>query len=556
MINGSMKQLPRGMSSLKAIKEAGFLYVDKTQIIHQVINGGHYNFFARPRRFGKSLLISTLKEIFSGNKELFSDLWIGQKSDYIWQEHPIIHIDFSNISQTSPEVLEKSLCNLMERLAAEAEVELKFADTSGEKFSALVRALSFRGKVVILIDEYDAALTSNFNNKEIAEKNRTVLREFYGVIKGLDEYIRFVFITGVSKFTKTSLFSGLNNLNDLSFDPFVAALVGYTNTDIEHYLLPYVDALAVKKSIPRQEVFDTMRDWYNGYHFSADISVGVYNPFSIFEYLAKQELGVYFNIAQPSLNSYGGQPSYLGKNAFAGLPAEAQKSEGWFESATPTFLIELLKKGSYTFEDLNNITASRTELNQFDLETISLVSLMYQTGYLTIESYSENTHRYYLRYPNKEVTMSLADHLLGVFLHKSVPLVNRYIENMRQALYRADVDAFCAQIQALLTGVPYSLHIKSESYYHAMLQVLCTTLGFDVHSELVTSIGRADLVIEMAHLIVVFEFKFNKKASDALAQIHYKRYVDKYKTSGKKIILAGVNFKNNDHEIGVEWLIE
>jgi len=516
-----MKQLPRGMSSLKAIKEAGFLYVDKTQIIHQVISGGHYNFFARPRRFGKSLLISTLKEIFSGNKELFSDLWIGQKSDYIWQEHPIIHIDFSNISQTSPEVLEKSLCNLMERLAAEAEVELKFADTSGEKFSALVRALSFRGKVVILIDEYNAALTSNFNNREIAEKNRTVLREFYGVIKGLDEYIRFVFITGVSKFTKTSLFSGLNNLNDLSFDPFVAALVGYTNSDIEHYLLPYVDALAVKKSISRQEVFDTMRDWYNGYHFSADISVGVYNPFSIFEYLAKQECSNY-----------------------------------WFESATPTFLIELLKKGSYTFEDLNNITASRTELNQFDLETVSLVSLMYQTGYLTIESYSENTHRYYLRYPNKEVTMSLADHLLGVFLHKSVPLVNRYIENMRQALYRADVDAFCAQIQALLTGVPYSLHIKSESYYHAMLQVLCTTLGFDVHSELVTSIGRADLVIEMAHLIVVFEFKFNKKASDALAQIHYKRYVDKYKTSGKKIILAGVNFKNNDHEIGVEWLIE
>jgi hypothetical protein len=513
------KQLPLGMSSFKAIKEDNFLYIDKTECIYKLLRGGRYNFLARPRRFGKSLLVSTMAEIFTGKKDLCNDLWIGS-SDYAWPVHPVIHIDFSEIAKSSPLVLEQSLRRAMDRIARDYNVDISFAETSGEKLADLVRALSKQGKVVILIDEYDAALTSNFHDMEVARKNRLVLREFYGVIKALDAYLRFLFITGVSKFTKTSLFSGLNNLNDISFDGQFGTIVGYTESDITTYLTPYIDEMAGKCGLTPESIRGEMRDWYNGYKFSED-SVSVYNPYSLFYYLTKHKC---FNY--------------------------------WFESATPTFLIELLKNGSYTFADLENIQASQSELNTFDLDSIGLITLLYQTGYLTIESYSPYTMKYQLRYPNKEVEFSLGTHLLGVFLHKKSVVIDAHINEMRSALLYADIDAFCAQLQSLLAGIPYTLHIEKESYYHSLLKVVTTLLGFDVHCEVMTSVGRIDMVIEMTHLIVLFECKFNKSPAEALAQIKERKYAESYAQSGKQIVLVGVSFNFAHKELSVAWVVE
>lgn len=395
MIN--KKPLPIGLSSLPKIINDGFLYIDKTESIYGMLVSSHYNFLARPRRFGKTLLISTLKEIFRGNRELFKNCWIATQSEYAWTAHPIIHIDFNIIDKKSPHELEVSLSRRLDDIAEEYGVSLADRGTPAEKLIRLVQLISKHGRVVILIDEYDQAITSNLHNLEIAEGNRLILRSFYEPIKSLDEHVRFFFMTGVSKFTKTSLFSGLNNLNDISFDVSAAQIVGYTESEVITYLMPYVDDVAQSNHRSREVVLQEMKEWYNGYRFSRS-EISVYNPFSVFFYLVKKECSNY-----------------------------------WFESATPTFLVELLKRGVYSYEDLVEPTASVSELNKFDVNDIGLLPLLYQTGYLTLESYSERTLRYRLCYPNKEVEVSLGGHLLGVFLDKKSEAVNRYVEDMRQS---------------------------------------------------------------------------------------------------------------------------
>jgi hypothetical protein len=545
------KSLPLGRSSFKALREDNCLYIDKTEMLFQVMNNKRYNFFARPRRFGKSLLLSTLKEIFLGRKELFTDLWIGQHSGYAWPVHPVIYIDMNMIDKNSPEALEASLRRMMDRIAFEYGVENYFAESSGEKLAGLVRGLFPRGKVVILIDEYDQPITSRFPDMELAAANREVLREFYSRIKSLDEYIEFLFITGVSKFTKTSLFSGLNNLKDISFDKNVSTILGCTKEEIDLYLSEYVEEFAQVKSMTSQQVYDEMREWYNGYRFSNGPGT-VYNPWSIFNYLKYQQCARYFD-AQPPPEGYGGQPSLLQQNSFAGLPAEAQESEGWFASGTPTFLVQLLKDGGkYSFSDLEQMSADEGLLDTFDIDTIPLVPLLYQTGYITIKSYSEDTNRYELTYPNKEVELSLASHLLGAFLDSTSAGVQNNAEGLRQALFSGNMERFAYYLQMLFSGIPYLMHNKKESYYHSLLHVVCALLGSDVSSEIMTSVGRIDMVVSLSKMMYVIELKLDKTADEALAQIKEKRYAEKYGVSGKSMTLVGLNFEYKTKTVTVQ----
>jgi hypothetical protein len=513
------KPLPRGISTLKEIITDGYLYIDKTKIIHHFITTEKYCFLARPRRFGKSLLVSTLKEIFQGNKKLFANLWIGKKSNYAWQKHPVIHLDLSTIDSSTPEKLEIGLCEVLHEVGRDLAVDVSNIEQSGARLIRLVKELSTQGRVVILIDEYDAPITSTLYDIDLANNSRRALRSFYAVIKSLDQYIKFFFLTGVSRFTHTSLFSGLNNLTDISLYPQAAALVGYTQEEIEHYLLPYVDIIAATRSTNRQSVLDEMREWYNGYRFSESL-ISVYNPFSMFHYLYTQKCSNY-----------------------------------WSNSATPTFLIDLLKKGTYSLENLNSATETATSLGSFNLDAIELAPLLFQTGYLTIQSYSELTHQYTLVCPNKEVKVSLGGPLLSFFCHTSESMVRTILNRLRQALIAADMETFCNQLQSLLAGIPYNLHLEKEAYYHSILQTIMMMLGFDVQCEVLTSIGRIDMAVHIENTAYIFEFKCNKTAAEALAQIKEMRYAEKYTALGKKTVLIGMNFSYPNKELHIDWAL-
>jgi hypothetical protein len=502
------KPLPLGISSFRVVRKSNYLYIDKTEILLKLIRGTRYNFFARPRRFGKSLTLSTLASIFAGEKELFEGLAIAKDTSYQWPVHPVVYIDMNDVDKSTPLELEGSLRRLMDRLAFEHKVTLMFAETSGEKLASLVRALSQRGQVVILIDEYDQPITSRFPDMQTATANRTVLRDFYGKIKSLSDHIQFLFITGVSKFTKTSLFSGLNNLKDLSFDPLTAPLVGYTKEELSQNLSEYINDFAHDKTVTTTAVYNEMREWYNGYRFSRSETT-VYNPWSIFNYLDSQFRANY-----------------------------------WFESGTPTFLIQILKEGSsYSFADLESMEADKDLLDTFDVDTIPLLALLYQTGYITIKSYSEETGRYDLSYPNKEVELSLASHLLGAFLGTKVADIQNNSENLRRSLFAEDIERFAYYLQILFAGIPYSMHKQQESYYHSLLHVVFALLGQDVTSEVLTSNGRLDILIELPATIFIFELKLDKTVEKALEQIKKRRYAERYQAKNKKIIIAGINFE-------------
>jgi len=384
-----VKKLPIDVSNIKKMLTGDYVYVDKTKYIYDLITKGRLYFLSRPRRFGKSLLISTLKEIFSGNKELFNDLWIG-KSDYDWHKYQAIHLDFSSVSYQNSDTLRAGLIWTLENIAKDHAISISDAPSLETKLRSLVMQLSTQAEVVLLIDEYDYPVLRHLHSLEMARKIQEVLSGFFTVAKSLDAYVRAIFIIGVTKFSTNSIFSGMNNLNDISLAPAGALLLGYTDEEIDTNFKQHLDAFAhhTKKGVAG--IKKEMKSWYNGYTFSEKTKTKVYNPFSILYCLQRQEIRNY-----------------------------------WFESGTPSFLIELLKKRyqvrSY-FENLNNIVVSRSSLGAFDITTeeqLPLYTLLFQTGYLTIKSFDENLDAYTLTCPNEEVCQSINGYLLSIVSHTS-----------------------------------------------------------------------------------------------------------------------------------------
>lgn len=368
-----MKKLPIGIQTFEKMIDGEFLYVDKTRGIFEMITSGQYFFLSRPRRFGKSLLVSTLKEIFSGNKELFKGLWIYDKID--WEKYPVIHIDFSKISYKTTDLLEKSLEKTVRKIGKKYNIHLDENCDYKNAFSDLIEEVAKIGKVVILIDEYDKPIIDKISQPEIAMGNRDVLREFYAVIKASDEFNRFAFITGISKFSKVSVFSGLNNLIDITINETYSTLLGYTQEELLRDFGDRLERIALEEGKPQEELVDEMRTWYDGY--SWDGKRFVYNPFSVLNFFYKEQLGNY-----------------------------------WFDSGTPSMLITLIKESDIDVKQLESYKAGETVFNSFDIDRLHIFSLLFQTGYLTIkevEPVETGKSLYVLSYPNLEVKESFME---------------------------------------------------------------------------------------------------------------------------------------------------
>lgn len=508
-----MKYLPTDVSSFKVMMEGNYVYVDKTEYIYHLFNGGNrYYFLARPRRFGKSLLVSTIKEIFLGNRKLFKGLWI-DSSDYQWQEYPVIHIDFSLVDKSSPEEFKISLSWELEEIARKNGADVSEAPIVSNKFKSLIEQLSKKNKVVILIDEYDKPILDAFPSIEQATAMRTALRGFYEIIKGMDEYIRAIFITGVTKFAKTSIFSGLNNLADITMNEMSATLFGYTKHELEHYFDPYIQELALHTNQSKAEAYEKIKNYYNGYRFSEKEQL-VYNPFSVLYCLYNKKFENY-----------------------------------WFASGTPSFLIEMLRQQGIKMATLDTIEIAESSLGTFDITSLDLFPILFQTGYLTIKEYHAQDNRYILEYPNTEVKDSFIRYLAATFSYYTNSGIDIALSQFRTALHTNNIDFFCSTLQSLLANIPYQLHIGNEAYYHSLLQFLITLLGLEGHSEISTSKGRIDMMVEVPKHVIIFELKFGTSAHKALAQIVDHTYYEKYLYLKKPITLVGLSFNLEDKEL-------
>ena len=511
-----MKKLPVGIQAIEEIINEGYAYVDKTDLIFDLITKGKYYFLSRPRRFGKSLLVSTLKAIFSGNKTLFKDCQINTK-DYDWKKHPIIHLDFSEFPTDTTEKLEIALREKLEYIAHAHETTLKGSSLELQ-LGNLIKDLSRQNKVVFLVDEYDKPLIDNLSRLDVAAANRNMLKSFLGVLKGLDNYLKFIFVTGVSKFSQVSLFSGINHLEDITIDSSYATLLGYTEEEINLFFKDHLIEMSKKRKTTPQELISLMRHWYNGYGFSRE-NASVYNPFSVLLFLKNGEI-----------NNY------------------------WFQTATPTFLINLIKKQTYPLNQISGIQVGNSIFNNFDLEKISLISLMWQTGYLTIKSYDPSTRLYYLDYPNEEVKVSFLEYLAEGITNMSMPQATGCARECAQALYNYNLEEFFHKLKLFFADIPYDMHVSQEKYYQTVFYVIGKLIGLDAQLEVKTNIGRIDMVVTTDKLVYIFEFKIDASAEEALSQIRDNKYFEKYSDHKKKLILVGVNFDTKERNI-TDWNI-
>ncbi len=518
-----LKTLPIGQSSFENIIKNNNLYVDKTKKIYQLITSTQFNFLARPRRFGKSLLVSTLKAIFEGKKELFKGLWI-YDADLEWEKYPVMVLDFNLISSDTPDELKSSLEEKFLNIAKEHDIELhgRFLKS---KFEELVVKLNekYVSEVVILIDEYDKPIISHlgYGDKrlEIAKENREILKNLFGTLKGENviKRLRFLLLTGVSKFSRAGVFSDLNNLKDLTMDRRYADILGITDEELKIYFKDYIQRCADEFNITGEEVLDRLRSYYNGYRFSTK-DIRVYNPYSIINFFEEMEFKNY-----------------------------------WFETGTPTFLIKLIKEKKYYLPDIESIEVRESIFSSYELENLSLESLLFQTGYLTIKDYDYEMGIYVLSYPNKEVRYSFLE-----ILYKEISgdtTENIYVK-IGETLRRGDIDKCIEIIKSIFSSISYTLGSKlNEAQFHSLFYLMLNAGGAPADMELLTSRGRIDMVVEYKDRIYIIEFKCNQSSDKAISQIEDKGYAEKYLSKDKEIYLVGINFDIEKRNIG-DWRVK
>jgi hypothetical protein len=513
-------KLPIGIQTFPKLREGGYLYVDKTREIHRLISTGNTFFLSRPRRFGKSLLISTLEAIFRGEKALFEGLYIADKID--WNErYPVIKMDWSDIKHASAEEMEKDLLENLNDFAAEYDITLN-REYAASRFAELLSALHRKTgrQAVVLVDEYDMPILDALNGpEEVIDELRNFLQSFYRVLKAADEHLRFVFLTGVSKFSKVSIFSGLNNLNDITLDAEYATLCGYTQEELENCFSSYIDELAESEHSGRQEILDRIRSWYNG--FSWDGLSAVYNPFSTLLLFAKKVFKNY-----------------------------------WFETGTPTFLVNLIKERNDVKLLLEPSLMNDMEFNSFDPKTLGTKVLMFQTGYLTVKKTGKEPfgdgQLFTLGPPNEEVRRSMLQYLTSSFAVYPVSDAGAMRDRMMTQLFNGDVSGLEASMQELFAHIPYQLHLPREAYYHSLLLLWLNLLGFEVQAEVSTDKGRIDAVWTWEERVVIAELKFSVDGETAplldaaMAQITEVRYYERYAGEKRRVALLAAAFAGKD----------
>ena len=519
-MNKKLKNLPIGISNFEKIREKDYLYIDKTKHLYNLITTGEYYFLSRPRRFGKSLLISTLYNIFRGKKELFKGLYI-YDSDYEWEEHPIIRLDFNVISNDNAKILKEALKKKIDEIGESEGLEIEEEDLLKEKFEELIKKLHKKHNkgVVFLADEYDKPIIDHIGQGEeelrIAEENRKILKSFYGVLKTADGngWLSFIFITGITKFSKVSIFSELNNLTDLSMDKRYCDILGITEEEIDRELTPYIERFCEEEKLKCEELREELRGYYNGYKFSSK-DVRVYNPFSLFSALEKR-----------SIENY------------------------WFETGTPTFLINLIKEQNIYIPEYENFRADEFMFSTYELSDLNPLPLMFQSGYLTIRDYDKRLRIYELSYPNKEVRESFTKNL---FVEYSGLKLNVKYANVRVKIEDGEIEEAIEIMKSIFSEIPYTLMRSDridESYFHIVFYLIVSASGVGIRSEVLTSKGRIDALIETRDRYYIFEFKCNQSSDKAIEQIKEKKYYESYKNRGKEIILIGINFSTKDKNI-------
>ncbi len=519
-----MKKLSLNIQTFSKLIEQNFVYIDKTAQIHHLITSDTTYFLSRPRRFGKSLLISTLEAIFQGRKELFSGLAISS-TDYAWPVHPVIRLDFGIIPHETAQELRIGLCEELLRVARLHGVTVEKYKNPGQQLKALIDVLSIKNSVVILIDEYDKPILDHIDNNEVAQKCQIVLKSFYETIKGLDQYCRFIFLTGVSKFTKTAVFSGLNNLNDISEKSAGSTIVGYTKDEIEQYFARYLEPLAQRlgKSIP--DTLEQIMVWYDGYRFTKNEEPErLYAPLSVMHCLQEKFFDNY-----------------------------------WFSTATPSYLVKLLHNPDYnlsTLEKFQPLQASEAIFSTYDVNAIALEALLYQAGYMTIKSYDHETRMLEIDYPNHEVRTSMHYLLIGMKVNLSDINVGPAVNNIRIGFLSCDMTKLQYGLQTLLANVPTIHHKRDESFYHTLFHMITTEIGFQTNSEDPVHTGKPDLIVHTKDRIYVLEFKINKPAGQSMQQILDRRYYEKYQDLGKQLVLIGMSFNYKGKQIAVEYEVK
>ena len=519
------KLYPIGIQNFESLRKDGYFYVDKTRLIYQLVKTGRYYFLSRPRRFGKSLLISTLEAYYQGKKELFEGLAIEQL-EKDWIKHPILHLDLNNEKYDTPESLDGILNDNLEKWESlygarpsEVSFSLRFA-------GIIQRAYEQTGqRVVILVDEYDKPMLQAIGNEELQKYFRNTLKPFYGALKSKDGCIKLGFLTGVTKFGKVSVFSDLNNLIDISMDEQYVELCGITEKEIHDNMEEDVQILASKQKMTYEEVCSELKECYDGYHFVED-SIGIYNPFSLLNTFYKMKFGSY-----------------------------------WFETGTPTYLVELLKKSNY---DLQRITHEETDaevLNSIDSTSRNPIPVIYQSGYLTIKGFDKRFGIYKLGFPNREVEEGFVKYLLPFYTSISAAKTPFEIGRFVQEVESGNYDAFFRRLQSFFADTPYEViagqkpERDTELHYQNVLFIVFKLVGLYTQVEYHTSNGRIDLVLQTNQYIYIMEFKLNGTAEEALRQIEEKGYALPFAGDNREVFKIGVNFSSETRNIE-KWLVE
>ena len=523
------RKYPEGIQTFEKIREEGYLYIDKTDLVYSLVNrASPYVFLSRPRRFGKSLLISTLKAYFEGNRELFKGLGI-DKREKLWTSYPVVRLDLS----TAGDALDKDQLYLkIGNILAENEDSLGIARDEtlpGERLSSLVmRAYGkYNQKVVILIDEYDAPMLGTIYDNERAEDFKKIVKEFFSPLKKLEPYLRFVFLTGITKFSQMSLFSTLNNLDDVSLDDEYSALCGFTVDEMRSSFAAGIRSLAKKMEVSPDDALAQIKLRYDGYHFSP-ACIDIFNPFIVLKVFSKLKLSDY-----------------------------------WFSSGTPTLLFESLKRFNTHIYDIDGVEVPASVFNQPTESITSVIPLFYQSGYLTLKSYSADTDTYVLGIPNAEVRSGLMENLLPAVTRKTSVETQDLAIRFKRALIEHDIDLALSVLKGFFASIPYpefgneSLDTfeKKEAYFKRLFYVVFSFMNVQIYTEVMNSEGRTDAVMYLGDTVYIIEAKLDSSPEEALRQIKEKGYATRFAGTGKEVILLGLNFSSKTRTLD-NWIAE
>ena len=510
---------PIGIQNFEEIREGGYLYIDKTDMMFDLVDNGKYYFLSRPRRFGKSLLISTLETYFSGKREMFEGLKIAELEKE-WAVYPVLHLDLNTKRYENKASLLEILNMHLEMWEAEYGDEKKDRSPE-ERFMYVIRcAYEKTGKqVVILVDEYDKPMLQAIDDEELQNEYRNTLKAFYGALKSMDRYIRFALLTGVTKFGKVSVFSDLNNLRDISMEFAYVGICGITEEELHSEFKEGIKELGAANDMSEEETKAKLKELYDGYHFNEDC-VDIYNPFSILNTFAKKRFGDY-----------------------------------WFETGTPTFLVELMKGCGYSLKKLMREYATADSLNGLETFRKNPVPILYQSGYLTIKDYDSRFKTYILGFPNKEVENGFMEFLLPSYTGMDNSEATFGVMNFVKDIENGDTDSFMKRLTTFFADTPYELARDLELHYQNVMFILFKLLGFYTQAEYHTSEGRIDMVVKTKDYIYVMEFKLDGTAEEAMQQIESKDYALPFECDGRKLVKVGVNFSYEKRNVE-RWIVK